>query len=703
MKTSKKTLKVLGIFLFLLTFSKPIYAENFSNSINIHTALSTESPKNVDIPSLSPVTGLEATGVGKNCVTLIWNAVPEAQEYLIYRQQGNGTFSYLDTTQSPSYSDTTASGAEYNFYRIYPAYTNENEQIIGPSNTYVYAKAILSPASNLKASSIGKNKIKLTWNSVKDAEGYIIYRQIGNTSLSYLYITPNTSYIDTTASGAEYNFYRIYPYYKENAKNITGPSTSYVYAKAILNPVQNLKAVSAGKNCVKLTWNSVSGADGYIIYRQIDNTSFSYRDITPKTSYLDDATAADGKYTFYRIYPYYKENGKNVIGASTKYVYAKGILPAVTNLQALPYGKEKVKISWNAVSDADGYIIYRQTNTHSFSTIGISQDTFYIDTNATGMDYNFYRVYPYHLTNTGNTIQGKTDTYVYAKAALMPITDLKIKCNFDSLELKWSQHDEADEYRIYRKIGNGSFQHLSTVKGTHYIDKNSSKESYNFYRVYPCYYENNKSIMGQPGGYVYGIQESTWVDSLNASETCTQLIIVSVYNHNHAEVSMHTKTGKVWEKIFSTSGRVGYNGINKQYEGDGKTPSGLYGLHTPFGIKENPGCPIGYTQVNYNHYWGGMPAKYYNQLIDITTVDDYKAIYAEHLIDYGDVYNYCVAIDYNPECIVGKGGAIFLHCSGKGTTAGCVSIPEANMITVLKNLRQDSQIIIDYSENITSY
>ena len=60
-------------------------------------------------------------------------------------------------------------------------------------------------------------------------------------------------------------------------------------------------------------------------------------------------------------------------------------------------------------------------------------------------------------------------------------------------------------------------------------------------------------------------------------------------------------------------------------------------------------------------------------------------------------------VDYNPECIVGKGSAIFLHCKGKGATAGCISIPEENMVTVLQNLRSDAKIVIDSTENIMNY
>ena len=198
-------------------------------------------------------------------------------------------------------------------------------------------------------------------------------------------------------------------------------------------------------------------------------------------------------------------------------------------------------------------------------------------------------------------------------------------------------------------------------------------------------------------------QDISWVRDLDVAKTCSQLVMVSVYNKNYATVSMHLKNGNHWKEIFSVEGRIGSAGIGKTREGDKKTPTGVYGLHTPFGIKDDPGCPLGYTKVNENHYWGGQPAKYYNKFVDVSKVSDYREGGGEHIIDYGAVYNYCVAVDYNPECIVGKGSAIFLHCKGKGATAGCISIPEENMVTVLQNLRSDAKIVIDSTENIMNY
>ena len=197
---------------------------------------------------------------------------------------------------------------------------------------------------------------------------------------------------------------------------------------------------------------------------------------------------------------------------------------------------------------------------------------------------------------------------------------------------------------------------------------------------------------------------NSWVANLKASQTSSQLIIVSVFNGSYATVSMHSKDADgYWMDNYSVLGRVGKNGINKLAEGDGKTPTGIFSLHTPFGIKGDPGCPLGYIQVNNNHYWGGGDPEYYNKLVDASTISNYNPAGSEHIIDYGNVYNYCLAVGYNMEQIVGKGSAIFLHCSGKGATGGCISIPEDKMIYTLRNLRQDTKIIIDYDFNIIKY
>lgn len=42
-----------------------------------------------------------------------------------------------------SFTDTTASNYEYNYYRIYPYHTENGKRVLGASDDYKYAKGLL--------------------------------------------------------------------------------------------------------------------------------------------------------------------------------------------------------------------------------------------------------------------------------------------------------------------------------------------------------------------------------------------------------------------------------------------------------------------------------------------------------------------------------------------------------------------------------
>ena len=68
------------------------------------------------------------------------------------------------------------------------------------------------------------------------------------------------------------------------------------------------------------------------------------------------------------------------------------------------------------------------------------------------------------------------------------------------------------------------------------------------------------------------------------------LILVKYKGGSAANVILYEKEGGCWKPILSGKGCVGKNGIGKQKEGDGKTPSGIYTVLQAFGICPDPGA-----------------------------------------------------------------------------------------------------------------
>ena len=193
------------------------------------------------------------------------------------------------------------------------------------AHRYQFIDMTVPTVTNVKAAAAGKNKVKVTWDKVSGATGYIVYARKSGT-YAKLGVTAVTSYTDTKALDNDYNFYFVYAYKKTAAGNIlTGKCQKYAYAKGTCMAVTNLKASSV-KGGVKLTWTKSAGADGYIVYGKKTNFKYGYIGMTSKntaTSYTD--TKADKKdYNFYWVFPYhYDKNGKRVIGPISKYVFGK--------------------------------------------------------------------------------------------------------------------------------------------------------------------------------------------------------------------------------------------------------------------------------------------------------------------------------------------------------------------------------------------
>lgn len=62
----------------------------------------------------------------------------------------------------------------------------------------------------------------------------------------------------------------------------------------------------------------------------------------------------------------------------------------------------------------------------------------------------------------------------------------------------------------------------------------------------------------------------------------------------------------------------------------------------------------------------------------------------------GSSFNYCLFIDYNKECIYGRGSGIFLHCRNKfaDSSFGCITVWQRNMVEILKSVDSGVRICI---------
>ena len=323
----------------------------------------------------------------------------------------------FETTIEPTY---TTKGAGYYVATVVSpdgtSYTKEDTKEIE------LAENKLDVVQNVKVSST-VGKVKLSWDKMDDADGYLIYGKRGSDGkYGYIGMTESqTAYVDKNAAADKYNFYWIYAYCKDSTgKRFVGKTPNYVYGKAKkCAAVTDLKTAGVAGG-VKLSWTQSAGAEGYLIYGKYGKDGkYGYIGMTTNATTYTDQKASTTDYNFYWVYPYYKDaDGNRVVGDAAPYVYGKAkVFEAVTNLKATGVAGG-VKLSWtkSKTSGVQGYLIYGKRGNGERAYIGMTSSATYTDVKALTTDYNFYWVYPYYKDASGKRIIGEAAPYVYGKA-----------------------------------------------------------------------------------------------------------------------------------------------------------------------------------------------------------------------------------------------------------------------------------------------
>ena len=249
--------------------------------------------------------------------------------------------------------------------------------------------ATIHYVSNVPALSIttSAGKPKIYWNAVDGAVKYWVYRSTDGKNFKYYDSTTKTSYTNNSTSIGTTYYYKVKAVAVVDGKNY---ASDFSVSKSILcKPAAPSVSINRSNGKPKLSWKAVSGAAKYWIYRSTDGKNFKYFDSTTKTSYTNSGAASGTKY-YYRVKAVAVVNGKNVVSAnsSTKSLMTTLAKPSVS----ITTSNGKPKITWNAVTGADKYYVYRSTDGKTFSYWDSTTKTSYINSGAKKNTKYYYKV-----------------------------------------------------------------------------------------------------------------------------------------------------------------------------------------------------------------------------------------------------------------------------------------------------------------------
>ena len=435
----------------------------------------------VTIPDTVTVIG---DGVFRGCSRLSGVTIPDSVTSI-----GSFAFSFCDSLtnvtipKSMTRISENAFCACLNMTDVYYAGTasdwakitiEEGNEPLTSATLHCAKSAPTAPVVKL-GNSATSGKPMLTWNAVYGATSYRIYRSTSRGSgYSLLGTTTATSYTNTGAKAGTTYYYRVKacndaglsPY-----SNVVSGKVKSVTPKPAAPVVKLGNSATSGKPM--LTWNAVSGATSYKVYRATSqNGTYSLLGTVTATSYTNTGAKAGVTY-------YYKVKAVNSAGESAYSNIVSGRATVTTLTMGHSSTSGKPQLTWKAVSGAVSYKVYRATAKNgAYTVINTTKALTYTNVGAALGTTYYYKV---EALNAAGKSLGFS-AVVEGKVA--PVLAVGYSSVSGKPQLTWKAVPGATEYQVYRSTQqNSGYSKINTTTSTSYVNTGAKAGTTYYYRI----------------------------------------------------------------------------------------------------------------------------------------------------------------------------------------------------------------------------
>lgn len=265
-----------------------------------------------------------------------WGKLSGASKYYIYRRSITGTkWTKVGTVSSSkdSFTDTSVKNKNGNYIYSVKAINKK-----GTASRYLYfgLTSLFAKTPTMKSIAVTYNDaIEIKWNSTSSKAKYNIMRKEGDGSWKTIKSNySGTSYKDTSVKSGKKYTYSV----KAVLSTSYGKATSSYYANSDM-AVTFLKAPTlnealAVENGINVSWNAVSGANGYTILRKNSDGSTGWSSIgkvgADATNFVDESADIETGY-IYSVRSEASKNKGSYNRTGIEYIYVAPEVPDTTD------------------------------------------------------------------------------------------------------------------------------------------------------------------------------------------------------------------------------------------------------------------------------------------------------------------------------------------------------------------------------------
>lgn len=363
--------------------------------------------------ALEQPTGISASYERSGRITLNWTAVEGANAYAIYYKPAWGSeYSLLGQSSGTTYSTTTPRMGTVYYYRIQALYVVGGQQVSQGAQSLSFPYIALGDVVIADPRGKDTSTIRLNWTPVAGATHYDVAMSLHDADdykIVRTDLTGSLCDIRDISFNETYDFLVI-PKRKLNSGDvITGlPSSNRMVGSPMETP--SFTDYEWTETGLKLTWDAIPGAMGYVIYRRgFHETGYHKLMVSENTAttYID-TTMKPGEVYYYFVYSFRLAQPQGWRCFSLKGDIGMGVwLPKTTGLTAVSAQENSVRISWAATEGANKYDVYISTTPGGTPKANgrVSNAYGYHNSAVLGRTY-YYRVRPVRIFSNGDVSVG---------------------------------------------------------------------------------------------------------------------------------------------------------------------------------------------------------------------------------------------------------------------------------------------------------
>ncbi|MBE6752489.1 MAG: hypothetical protein E7556_08200 [Ruminococcaceae bacterium] len=389
-------------------------------------------------------------------VTVKWNWTENSAGYNVYRKTKKSNWkriAYVTGEKAKSYLDKTVKNGKDYIYTVRAVYGDE---LSGYDKTGVNVHHLSAPVVTLKNI---ENGVRVSWTKNSKATIYRVYKKLKTENKWKRIKTVKSnilSYTDTNVKNNQKAYYCVVAVDDIN-KSAYETNRYNIFLKSV-----NVTAAKNSQKGIKVFWDKVGGAEKYRLYRKENGSSWNkIADVKNKyLSYTDKDVKIGSEYD----YTVRAISGKSG-GICTKVASSYRVdYPRLKNVTASSGG---LTVSWNKVSVAERYSVYRRVNNSNWQRIATTQNnntlTFTDKNVLSGVDYNYTVVAWYKNSKSSFDSEGVTGTY-FSSPKLTSARCFKS----EKIVVEWNSVGGAQTYTIYRNENGGKYTAIKTVNANTY-------------------------------------------------------------------------------------------------------------------------------------------------------------------------------------------------------------------------------------------